>query len=188
MKSSEQVDKLAVALCKASGNIGAAVKGKENTFFNAKYADLGEVIKTFKGAILEEGLSYVQLPISSEGGVGVVTRLLHVTGQWIEEEYTVPLKKQDPQAAGSAITYCRRYALAAMFGIPTVDDDAQSATYTTEGADSEKAEMAAAVEAIESTATLEELQAEFKRAWGAYPSARKSLTEAKDKRKQELAA
>jgi len=49
-------------------------------------------------------------------------------------------------------------------------------------------DITSVVEAIESTATLEELQAEFKRAWGAYPSARKSLTEAKDKRKQELAA
>jgi len=49
-------------------------------------------------------------------------------------------------------------------------------------------DITSVVEAIESTATLEELQAEFKRAWGAYPSARKSLTEAKDKRKQELAS
>jgi hypothetical protein len=35
--------------------------------------------------------------------------------------------KQDPQAAGSAITYARRYALQSIAGIPSEDDDGQSA-------------------------------------------------------------
>jgi hypothetical protein len=41
--------------------------------------------------------------------------------------YTLPIVKKDPQAAGSAITYARRYALQSMAGIPTADDDAESA-------------------------------------------------------------
>ena len=35
--------------------------------------------------------------------------------------------KGDPQAAGSAITYARRYALQALFGIPSIDSDAEDA-------------------------------------------------------------
>jgi len=42
-------------------------------------------------------------------------------------EYTLPTVKKDPQAAGSAITYARRYALQSIAGIPTADDDAESA-------------------------------------------------------------
>ena len=35
--------------------------------------------------------------------------------------------EEDPQASGSAITYARRYALQSIAGIPTADDDAESA-------------------------------------------------------------
>ena len=59
--------------------------------------------------------------------IGVVTRLMHVSGQWLENEFTLPMVKSDPQAAGSAITYARRYALQALFGIPAVDDDGEAA-------------------------------------------------------------
>ena len=53
--------------------------------------------------------------------------LMHVSGQWLQQEYVLPLVKRDPQAAGSAITYARRYALQSMAGIPTADDDAEAA-------------------------------------------------------------
>ena len=52
---------------------------------------------------------------------------MHVSGQWVESEFVLPIVKQDPQAAGSAITYARRYALQSIAGIPTADDDAESA-------------------------------------------------------------
>jgi hypothetical protein len=40
-------------------------------------------------------------------------------------------EKETPQAVGSAITYARRYALAAMVGISSEDDDAEGATLNT---------------------------------------------------------
>jgi hypothetical protein len=74
-------------------------------------------------------LSYVQLPTTSDGGkgIGVKTILMHTSGQFIESEFYLPITKADPQAGGSAITYARRYALQAMAGIPTADDDAEAA-------------------------------------------------------------
>jgi hypothetical protein len=56
----------------------------------------------------------------------VVTRLIHVSGEWMESDFVLPITKRDPQAAGSAITYARRYALQALAGIPTADDDAEA--------------------------------------------------------------
>lgn len=53
----------------------------------------------------------------------VVTRLLHDTGEWMEVAVPVPLAKLDPQGAGGAMTYGRRYGLAAMFGIAADEDD-----------------------------------------------------------------
>ena len=40
----------------------------------------------------------------------------------------IPMVKVDPQAAGSAITYAKRYSLLAMLGLGTEDDDAESAS------------------------------------------------------------
>ena len=127
MRSSESIEKLAEALCAAQGEMGGAVKGSANPFFKSSYADLTSVIKAIKEPCSKHGLSYVQLPHRDGSSIGVVTRLIHTSGQWLENEFTLPMVKSDPQAAGSAITYARRYALQALFGIPAVDDDGESA-------------------------------------------------------------
>ena len=127
MKSSELINELANALCNAQGQMGGAVKDSANPFFKSSYADLTSVIKAIKQPFADNGLSYTQFPVSNENGVGVSTRLMHISGQWLEMEYTLPTVKKDPQASGSAITYARRYALQSIAGIPTADDDAESA-------------------------------------------------------------
>jgi hypothetical protein len=53
---------------------------------------------------------------------------MHESGQWISGRYPLkPVKADDPQAMGSAMTYARRYTLAAILGIVTEDDDAEEA-------------------------------------------------------------
>jgi len=127
MRSSESINELASALCAAQSQMGGAVKDSANPFFKSSYADLTSVIKAIKQPFADNGLSYTQFPVSNENGVGVSTRLMHISGQWLEMEYTLPTVKKDPQASGSAITYARRYALQSIAGIPTADDDAESA-------------------------------------------------------------
>ena len=132
MNSSTETNELALALCLAQGQMGGAVKDSSNPFFKSSYADLTSVIKAIKQPFADNGLSYTQFPVSIDGGVGVATRLMHVSGQWVESEFVLPIVKQDPQAAGSAITYARRYALQSIAGIPTADDDAESAMLRSE--------------------------------------------------------
>jgi hypothetical protein len=127
MKQSESINELATALSAAQAEMGGAVKDSANPFFKSKYADLTSVVKAIKEPFANHGLSYTQFPCAADGCVGVTTRLMHSSGQWLESEYMLPMVKNDPQAAGSAITYARRYALQAMAGIPTADDDAESA-------------------------------------------------------------
>ena len=127
METSESIDELAQALVKAQGQMAGAVKDSSNPYFKSKYADLGSVVKAIKEPFCDNGLSYVQFPFSSERGIGVTTRLMHTSGQWLQQTYTLPMVKHDPQAAGSAITYARRYALQSVAGIPSADDDAESA-------------------------------------------------------------
>lgn len=127
MRQSESITELAAAMAQAQAEMGGAVKEANNPFFKSKYADLTSVVKAIKEPFASHGLSYVQLPCATELGVGVTTRLMHASGEWLESDYVLPIVKNDPQAAGSAITYARRYALQAMAGIPTADDDAESA-------------------------------------------------------------
>ena len=127
MKQSETIIKLSSAMAKAQSEMGGAVKDSNNPFFKSSYADLTSVIKAIKEPFANNGLSFVQFPINGDHSIGVVTRVMHESGEWLESEYVLPLVKNDPQSAGSAITYARRYSLAAMAGIPAVDDDAEMA-------------------------------------------------------------
>ena len=128
MNKSESITELAVALCKAQSEMGGAVKGSDNPFFKSKFADLSSVVKAVKEPFANNGLSYVQFPISTEDRMGVETILMHVSGEHLSSEFTVPMTKNDAQGAGSCVTYCRRYALQAMAGIPSEDDDGNVAS------------------------------------------------------------
>lgn len=127
MNQSESIVKLSAAFAKAQSEMSGAVKDSANPFYKSKYADLVSVIKAIKEPFANHGLSYTQFPITGDNGIGVTTRLIHESGEWLESTFTLPMTKLDPQAAGSAITYARRYALQAMAGIPAVDDDAEMA-------------------------------------------------------------
>jgi hypothetical protein len=128
MNKSESIAELAKALAKAQEQMGGAVKDSANPFFKSKYADLSAVVKAIKEPFASNGLSYVQFPIESEGRIGVETMLMHSSGEYLSNQFTVQLSKQDAQGAGSAITYCRRYALQAIAGIPAEDDDGNAAS------------------------------------------------------------
>ena len=128
MDKSESIKNIAVAMCKAQSEMGGAHKGANNPFFKSKYADLGAVVQAVKEPFTNNGLSYVQFPIEEGGRIGVETILMHESGEWLSNSFTVNLTKQDAQGAGSAITYCRRYGLQAVAGIPSEDDDGNSAS------------------------------------------------------------
>ena len=128
MNKSETIKNLAAAMCKAQGEMGGAFKGKNNPFFKTKYADLGAVVEAIKEPFANNGLSYVQFPIEESGRIGVETILMHESGEWLSNSFTVQLSKQDAQGAGSAITYCRRYGLQSIAGIPSEDDDGNGAS------------------------------------------------------------
>lgn len=127
MQHSEQINELAAALAKAQGAMTGALKDSANPFFKSRYADLESVWTACRKALTENGLSVVQSASATENGVAVTTMLLHSSGQWMRD--TLPLNPKDlsPQGIGSAITYGRRYALAAMAGVYQTDDDGEAA-------------------------------------------------------------
>ena len=129
MITSEQVDKIFTALIKAQSEMGNAKKDCNNPFFKSKYADLNQLISVTKDVLFANKMALIQSPEGNGNTASVNCRIIHESGQWIEGTITIPLAKNDPQQAGSAITYARRYQLAALFNIAQEDDDGNSATY-----------------------------------------------------------
>ncbi|MCR4331804.1 MAG: ERF family protein [Sulfuricaulis sp.] len=127
MQHSEQLNELATALAAAQAELRHAPKTSENPFFRSHYADLASVWDVCRPVLGKHGLSVVQLPGTSENGVSITTMMLHKSGQWIADTLTIPMEKSTPQSMGSAITYGRRYALSAVVGIASEDDDGNDA-------------------------------------------------------------
>ena len=123
MNTSEQVTEIFKALVKAQGETKNATKDAENPYFGSKYADLSSIIEATKKPLSDNGLAVIQSPSTEQGSVTITTRIIHISGQWIESSLTFVVQKSDPQSIGSAITYGRRYTWAAMLGITQEDDD-----------------------------------------------------------------
>lgn len=121
---SNTLDELAAALAKAQGEMMGAKKDSKNPFFKSNYADLASICEAIREPFSKHGLSYIQ---TTEQDGTVITTLLHSSGQWIRGRLKIDPVKKDPQGMGSALTYARRYALAAISGIAQIDDDAESA-------------------------------------------------------------
>lgn len=127
--SSENMTELAKAMLKVQQALMPVTKDAENPFVKSKYATLNVVMDACRSALLANGIWVSQFPVPVETGcLGLVTKLIHAeSGEWQASCMVMPLAKADPQGYGSALTYARRYALATMVGLVTVDDDAEAA-------------------------------------------------------------
>jgi hypothetical protein len=120
----------AVIEADASANITQTVK--------AKYATLAGLLARVRPILAKHGITIKQFPgrihrLGTDGNrqmfLPIITSLTHVkSGQGEAFVWELPLNKVDPQAIGSLSTYGRRYAIAGIFGIATVDDDAAAAS------------------------------------------------------------
>ncbi len=129
MERSETLNELAAALTLAQAEIEDAEKCKQNPAFRSKYADLGAIWDACKPALAKHGLSVAQFcEPAPEGQLMLTTMLLHKSGQFLSGTALIPLAKVDPQGYGSAMTYARRYGLAAMVGVCPEDDDGNAAS------------------------------------------------------------
>jgi len=110
----------------AKGNT-AKVPMKSGGTYSYTYADLGDVIDSVRPVLYKHGLAVMQ-DVTGEGrSVFVQTIILHTSGDVLRFGPISLPAGDTPQTMGSAVTYCRRYALLAALGIATEDDDGQAA-------------------------------------------------------------
>lgn len=133
-ETSTDISELSRALLNVQKSIQPASKDATNPYLGNKYASLASVIESCRALLTQNQILLTQTPVCAPlelggGYLALETRLTHVdSGQWMQSVLVMPLPKNDPQGLGSAITYARRYAISAILGIVTEDDDGNAAS------------------------------------------------------------
>lgn len=114
------------ALAKAQGEFPAiprdkrvTVKTKSGDRYSYNYAPLEAILKAVRPVLAKHGLALTQ-PLDGEE---LRTELRHAGGGLIISRYQAPRPSEGWQAFGSGMTYLRRYAISAILGIATEEDD-----------------------------------------------------------------
>lgn len=180
---------LFAAMAKAQSEMEAASKDKDNPFFKSKYADLNSVMGAIKPALAKHGLAFVQKSQHMDNCAAVETIIIHESGQ----EYpcgivSVPVAKHDAQGYGSALTYARRYSLAAAFGVGAEDDDGNAAAKAAPKAAEPDPAGKRALEDCGSLAALQKAWSELTPAQRTTLGAVKDACKAKIAKAEEIAA
>lgn len=131
MNQSPELGKLAEALAKAQLKFTPITKDSSNPAFKrgdkvSKYADFASVLRGTQHALAEEGLVVIQLPTVANKVLVMTSKLLHASGQWIDNELTMPAaddRGYTPHSIGKAITYARRYSYQCLVGATAEEDD-----------------------------------------------------------------
>lgn len=162
MKTSESIKFIAPALLAAQKAITFAAKNAKNPHFKNRYADLESVINTIKDPLNQNGIAFVQMfSPSASNTLSLTTCLLHDSGEWIMDQMTMPLQKNDAQGYGSAATYSRRYALAAITGLYQADDDGSAAV------EPQQVDLMPMLASMDESNSLDQLKETFSAAWKA---------------------
>lgn len=198
MKMSQETNELFKSFSLFQGEMDNASRGKQGHGY--KYADLAECINTAKPFLAKYGLGVSQmLGMNQDGKQTLITVLTHSSGQYMSSEFVMAEAilsggsgKNPVQVLGSAITYQRRYAYAAIVGLAQEDDDAASLNRKHES--KQKASFNPDECLAKATSEMSSCDIDgLKRLWvkyqsdlKAYPSQLSKLEEVKNIRKTEL--
>lgn len=125
---------LTAALVAAQSAFGDLKKGKtvkvntQKGNYSYTYADLGSTLDAVMPALHANGLALVQPMEVREGKAGIITRLLHTSGETLEGWTPIISSGNGAQEFGSGITYARRYGLTALLCLAAEDDDGAAAS------------------------------------------------------------
>jgi hypothetical protein len=160
MEHSESIGKIAEALAAFQAEVKDPARDKDNPYFKSKYVAIDGLLAAVRPILAKHGLSVIQSTGGNGQDISVTTEILHTSGEWIRTDALV-LKavKADPQGAGSAVTYGRRYSLSAALGVAWDDDDDGNAASTPPKAEKKAAPKAKTKEAPKAPRKVDSLLA-----------------------------
>jgi hypothetical protein len=102
----------------------SVTKDAVNPHFRSKYASLDHIQDVVFPVLAKHNFAFIARPSTFDGErPSLKYGLLHTSGESVDGEMPLLLKSNDPQGQGSALTYARRYALSAILGLSTGEDD-----------------------------------------------------------------
>lgn len=141
-----------VAACAAM--TGKVAKDRKNPHFKSSYATFESIAAAVRPALADNGLAmfhrFEPPPEGGEGRAPLWCRavVMHADGSEISVAVPAPgVTDPNPQKAGSAMTYARRYSALALFGLAPSDD-----------ADGNDAPNAAAAQSAERSAVVGQIR------------------------------
>jgi hypothetical protein len=126
MRASEKTDAISPAFVAAQEqlrNPKPDAKGQVRGRQDYVYLSLPALLEYVRKEFGRKGLAFSQDVSGDSTGILVKTVILHLSGQWFELGPAFIPATGGPQDWGSAITYARRYSLAAAVGLAADEDD-----------------------------------------------------------------
>jgi len=124
MKTSEKINELSSSLIQLQSELNNI--GKDSKGYGYNYTSLEKLLDYVRPLMSKHNLGVIQTPTNIDNRIGVTTRLIHKSGQFIEDTLLMDksnlAKMNDYQVAGSIITYFRRYAVSSILGIASDED------------------------------------------------------------------
>ena len=128
LPNTDENDVAIEAFIRAQRNVkGAHITGT-NPHFKSEYSTLKDVWDACFEAFSNEGFAITQAVMNDGARTWLQTALVYKNGRQFVSECPLITNKTDMQALGSAITYARRYSLAALVGVMQDDDDGEATT------------------------------------------------------------
>jgi len=121
MQTSQDIDKLSAAIFAVQGELKPITRSKvvKTGKYEFRYAPLDSIMEIITPMMQRAGLVLIQ----AVNADSLVTRLMHTSGQWIQAETLLNRDHANMQGFGGEITYKRRYALSALLGIVSDEDN-----------------------------------------------------------------
>lgn len=123
---------IAKALAAFQADLPKVELDADNPHFKSKFTSLSHLSSVVLPLLSKHGIAFSATPQVTENGFVMEAHLLHESGERLSASF--PIIDTLPQKVGSAVTYYRRYALAALTGVVAdLDDDGHAASNATPG-------------------------------------------------------
>lgn len=121
MKTSETTREIYPAIIALQSQMETIKRDKKVSAgkYSFNYAPLDSIMETMKPLFKVNGLAIIQA-VDSER---LTSRLIHTSGEWIESETFLNKDHANMQGFGGEVTFKRRYALSALIGLVSDDDN-----------------------------------------------------------------
>jgi hypothetical protein len=137
----------------------ALIPTKSGGSYSYKYADLSDIWDSIREPLKANGLAVTQSLVGgSSGFLGIRTTVWHKTGQHITDTVELAISNRTPQEVGSQVTYFKRYALSAVLGLSTEEDDDGAAASRHRPTEPQRTDLDDALDELDDTVAALKLQ------------------------------